>query len=126
MMMNHHADVVFYIKLIQISIEICHYQSSNWFNNSVKLHPFSNNLDENRPKYVIFDKQQCSIWDDGQQLQWLYYSNLSSAKMAEPANLEIKEYASLLGSKQISPSISFLSRKDIELWGMLIWKERMG
>ena len=53
--MNHHADVVFYIRLLQISIEICGHQSSNWFNNSLKLPPFSNDLDKNRPKYVIFD-----------------------------------------------------------------------
>ena len=54
MMMNHHVDVVFYIRLIQIFIEICGHQSSNWFNNSVKLPPFSNDLDKNLPKYVIF------------------------------------------------------------------------
>ena len=55
MMMNHLADVVFYIRLIQIFIEIHGHQSSNWLNNSVKLPPFSNDLDKNCPKYVIFD-----------------------------------------------------------------------
>ena len=49
MMRNHHADVVVYIRLIQISIEICDHQSSTWLNNSVNLPPFSNDLDKNCP-----------------------------------------------------------------------------
>ena len=55
MMMNHHADVVFYIRLIEISMEIHGHQSSNWFNNAVKVPLFSNDLDKNHPKYIIFD-----------------------------------------------------------------------
>ena len=59
MMMNHHDDVVFDIRPIKISIEINGHKSPNWFINSVKLPPFSNDLDQNRPTYVIFDIHMC-------------------------------------------------------------------
>ena len=76
------------------------------------------------PKCIC--KQRQWSRQDGGQLQWLNYSNFSSDKMDNLTDVERKQCACSLSSKQMPSAASHLSRKKLKYRQRLTKRKKLG